>query len=67
MTRKALAQRLFAGEDPEQVLNDAVACIVIVKEHARLSQYDATHEGWARYNAAGIEVVDMACEPPPRT
>lgn len=60
VTRKALSERLFAGEEPEQVLRDAVACIVTVEEHARLSAYDNTYDGWARYGAAGIQVVDMA-------
>lgn len=60
VTRKSLADRMRVGEDPEVVLADAVACVVTVEEHARLSVYDLTHYGWDRYRAAGVEVIDMA-------
>lgn len=60
VTRKQLADRLRAGEDPERVVADAVACIVTKEEHDKLTPFDRTHKGWDRYRAAGIEVIDTS-------
>lgn len=46
-----------------EILDDAVACTVTKDEHARLTALSRTEpelEGWARYAAANIEIVDMA-------
>jgi hypothetical protein len=59
VTRASLTRRILEGEDPATVLADAVACIVTIDEHRRLSVYDKSHYGWERYRLAGIEVIDM--------
>jgi hypothetical protein len=64
VTRKLLVTRMLNGEDPAGVLGDAVACIVTIEEHDRLTQFDNTHGGWDRYMAAGVDVVDMATGEP---
>jgi hypothetical protein len=53
--RQLLIDRLIAepGRAPE-ILAFAVACVVTREEHSRLPDGD----GWERYEAAGIEVVD---------
>lgn len=59
--RKQLVDRLLAGEPVGEVLKEAVACLVTVDEHktlTRISKENPDLEGWARYEAAGIEVVD---------
>jgi hypothetical protein len=35
-------------------------CVVTKAEHQRLKPFDATHEGWARYIAAGVPVIDTS-------
>ena len=39
--------------------NLAIDCTVTHDEHTRLTKFDKTHTGWERYEAAGVEVVDM--------
>jgi hypothetical protein len=62
VTRKLLVDRMLA--EPQRVgeiLATAVACVVTREEHRRLSEAtraDPSLEGWDRYAAAGIEVVD---------
>lgn len=41
------------------ILTTAIGCMVTESEHRRLTLLPAAVEGWARYKAAGIEVVDM--------
>lgn len=60
VTRSSLKQRILDGEPAADVLADAVACVVTAAEHERLSRFDNTHNGWARYEMAAVEVVDMA-------
>jgi hypothetical protein len=60
LTRNSLTEALLAGADPYDVLSTAVACTVTRAEHTRLSAFDRSHEGWARYAEAGVEVIDMA-------
>lgn len=61
-TRRSLIKRML--DDPgciEKVVHElAIGCVVTKAEHKRLSQFDKSHEGWERYRAAGIEVLDMA-------
>ena len=61
-TRRSLIAQML--EDPaciDQVIRErTIGCVVTKDEHRRLSQFDKTHEGWERYRAAGIEVLDMA-------
>jgi hypothetical protein len=44
--------------------NLTIACTVTVDEHARLTKFDRTHQGWERYAAAGVEVFDMTTGEP---
>jgi len=57
-TRRSMTERLSAGEDPASVLADAHGCIVTKAEHDLLTPFDLTRDGWDRYRAAGIAVVD---------
>jgi hypothetical protein len=34
--------------------------VVTKAEHQRLKPFDATHEGWARYIAAAVAVIDTS-------
>lgn len=61
--RKKLVGRMLAGEPVAGVLPDAVACIVTVDEHKLLTELSLDQpdlEGWKRYQAAGIEVIDRS-------
>src|SRR5258706_16022661 len=65
-TRKDITARILATpEQAREILRDAIGCVVTVEEHRRLSPFDRTHRGWERYNAAGIDVVDMDATPEP--
>lgn len=64
LTRKSLIEALLAGANPYDVLSTAVACTVTRAEHTRLSSFDRSHEGWARYAEAGVQVIDMATGEP---
>ena len=58
-TRKVLTDRILAKPElAREILRDAIACVVTVEEHQRLSSVSASLRGWDRYKAAGIEVVD---------
>lgn len=63
-TRRHLADLILANptdEVIEFIINhSAFGCVVTRAEHARLSPFDKTHTGWDRYEAAGIEVIDMS-------
>ncbi len=51
---------------PDQVdaiLKRAVACAVTEEEHRRLDAFKEL-DGWQRYHAAGIIVIDTATEKP---
>lgn len=58
VTRKSLAARLHAGEDPAVVLADSAGCLVTRDEHARLTALGDSVTGWERYRVGGIAVVD---------
>ncbi len=53
-----IAQLLKDPSTTEQVLRAAVACLVTQDEHTRLSAFDTMHEGWDRYLAAQVDVLD---------
>ena len=61
--RAKMAERLIAHPDElDRILDLAVGCVVTKEEHARLTAVSRQHpdlDGWRRYRAAGIEVVDM--------
>ena len=64
--RKKLVNRMLAGEPVAKVLKAAIACIVTVTEHRLLTDLSRTQpdlEGWERYEAAGIKVVDRSSKP----
>ncbi|MEX2659435.1 MAG: hypothetical protein WD232_07040 [Acidimicrobiales bacterium] len=63
--RKALIDRLLkAPGEQAEILGQAVACVVTKTEHERLSALKAPREGWDRYRAAGVRVIDrMTAEP----
>lgn len=43
-----------------EILDSATACLVTEEEHRRLNVLPPDTEGWDRYRAAGITVIDMA-------
>jgi len=61
--RKWLRERMLAEPDRfQEIMAMAVACLVTRNEHVRLTDVTRAHpelEGWNRYAAAGIEVVDL--------
>ena len=61
-TRHSLIEQMMAEPDAiERVIRErAIGCVVTRDEHRLLTQFDKTHDGWERYRAAGIEVLDMA-------
>src|SRR5690606_22975021 len=64
LPRKRLIDRMLA--DPPratEIAATAVGCTVTREEHARLNEQDKAQpglEGWNRYRAAGIEVINTA-------
>jgi hypothetical protein len=54
MTRRLLRAN---PEDVERILERATACTITMDEHRRLNTY-AHLDGWERYRAAGIVVID---------
>lgn len=58
-TRKDITDRLIAEpKRAREILRDAIACVVTVDEHRRLSTVDRSLRGWDWYKAAGVEVID---------
>lgn len=61
--RKYLIEKLLAcREDYETILSTAVACVVTVEEHRKLtelSREDKNVQGWERYKKANIKVFDL--------
>jgi hypothetical protein len=58
-TRKDITDRIIAEpERAREILRDAIACVVTVDEHRRLSRIGEAMRGWERYTEAGIEVID---------
>ena len=62
-TRASCRLRLLSAPDAkaiEELLSALQGCVVTKAEHQRLKPFDATHEGWARYIAASVPVVDTS-------
>jgi hypothetical protein len=62
-TRASCRLRLLSAPDAkaiEEVLSALQRCVVTKAEHQRLKPFDATHEGWARYIAASVPVIDTS-------
>jgi hypothetical protein len=63
VTRKSVVDRLLA--DPErcaEALQSAIACCVLREEHRELTALDRADrglEGWGRYVAARVDVIDL--------
>ena len=61
--KKLVAQLMADPSSLDQVLARAIGCTVTRQEHARLSAISRERpdlEGWERYRAAGVRVVDTA-------
>jgi len=62
-TRATCHVRLLCAPDAEAieaVINVLQGCVVTRSEHQRLKPFDATREGWARYIAADVAVIDTS-------
>jgi hypothetical protein len=62
-TRASCRLRLLSAPDAkaiEEVLSALQGCVVTKAEHQRLKPFDPTHEGWARYIAASVPVIDTS-------
>lgn len=60
-----MAAALIAQPDRiDELLDQAVGCLVTVEEHRRLGQIGGDVGGWERYARAGIAVIDMATGTP---
>ena len=62
-TRATCRIRLLSAPDAtaiEAIVSALQGCVVTKAEHQRLKPFDATHEGWARYIAAGVPVIDTS-------
>ncbi len=66
--RKQMVQRLIdSPEKVDEIVKEAVGCVVTQDEHAILSQIDRDFsglEGCERYQEAGITVLDTSKKPP---
>ncbi len=64
ITRKKLIDRMLAEPGRcAEIMATAIGCCVLRDEHVLLGAVekdDPNLEGWARYQAAGIEVVDLS-------
>ena len=60
--RSDLVERMLANaKDSDRIADSALACTVTREEHVRLTNVSREQpglQGWARYSAAGVEVVD---------
>ena len=59
--RKGMVDEMMGGKPVAEVLKDAVACLVTKSEHEQLTRETRGNPdlvGWARYEKAGIEVID---------
>jgi hypothetical protein len=61
--RARMADALLANPTRvEEIVAQAVGCVVTVEEHEKLTEIDRDFpevDGWARYEKAGIVVIDM--------
>jgi hypothetical protein len=55
---------LAEPRNAEEILRGAIACVVTVEEHARLTALGPEPSGWERYRAASIDVFDMLTDTP---
>ena len=65
--RKLVDEILRHPERSDQIALSAIGCTVTKDEHRALtlqSHRDATLDGWSRYHAAGIEVIDLSTGQP---
>jgi hypothetical protein len=62
--RREIDEIMENPADAERVLRRAQGCVVTIDEHSGLSKFDKTHDGWDRYAAARVDVVDMSTEQP---
>lgn len=56
--RGQIDRMLERPADVESIMSQNLACVVSTTEHELLKPYDHL-DGWSRYDAAGIVVVDM--------
>jgi hypothetical protein len=66
-TKAWLKAKMLANPDKgsiESLLRDQACCSVTAAESKRLSRIPEGVDGWDRYRAAGIDVFDMATDPP---
>jgi hypothetical protein len=62
-TRATCRIRLLSAPDAtaiEAIISALQGCVVTKAEHQRLKPFDATHQGWARYIAAGVPIIDTS-------
>lgn len=62
-TRKDITDQLLAApSQARKILRSVIGCVVTKEEHDKLTAASRKYpdlKGWQRYEAAGIEVVDM--------
>ena len=59
-TRKLLIDRIINNPDKiDDIVKDAIGCVVTKDEHDKLHSVDEKLQGWERYKAAGIKVWDL--------
>jgi hypothetical protein len=59
-TRKVMVEQLLANpKKAREIAEEAIGCVVTHDEHLLLSAVSKSLDGWARYQDAGILVVDM--------
>lgn len=64
-TRKAMVAELLATpRRAREIAMKAIGCVVTQEEHELLHEVDQALDGWARYRAAGVPVIDMSTEKP---
>lgn len=62
--QRYLIQRMIENnENPRDVLDDAIGCVVTEEEHNQLL-HGQELDGWERYRQAGITVIDLETRQP---
>ena len=63
--RKWIVEDVLAKKEPlDSILKRVIHCVVTKEEHARLNSIPSSKDGWARYDAAGVEVYRCGGERP---
>jgi len=63
--RNLLVEKVIANlEHVGEILASVLACLVTKEEHRRLTAVGSFVEGWDRYTAAGVVVLDMVTGEP---